>query len=73
MQRMQIRKVSPAYPEAARSEHIQGSVVMQVIIDKEGKIRDIKVISGPPELTDAAVVAARQWQYKPFLLGGPYD
>lgn len=70
IQRVQIRKVNPAYPEAARSEHIQGSVVMQVIIDREGKIRDVKVISGPPELTDAAVVAVRQWQYKPFFLMG---
>jgi protein TonB len=70
MQRLQIRKVDPAYPEAARSGHVQGSVVMQVIIDKEGKIKDVNVLSGPPELTDAAVVAVRQWQYKPsFLMG----
>jgi len=70
MQRLQIRKVNPAYPEAAQKEHIQGSVVMQVIIDKEGKISDIRVISGPAELTDSAVNAARQWLYKPFLLMG---
>lgn len=70
MQRLQIRKVNPVYPEAARSERVQGSVVMQVIIDREGKIRDVNVISGPHELTEAAVAAVRQWQYKPFFLMG---
>ncbi len=70
MERLQIRKVSPTYPEAAKKGHIQGTVVMQVIIGKEGKINDVRVISGPPELTDSAVDAARQWQYKPFLLMG---
>jgi TonB family protein len=70
MQGLQIRKVNPAYPEAARSGHIQGSIVMQVIIDREGKIRDVNVISGPPELSDAAVLAVRQWQYKPFFIMG---
>ncbi len=65
-----LKKVNPKYPKAARKARVQGSVVMAVTISKEGTIKELKVVSGPPELADAAVAAAKQWRYEPYLLMG---
>jgi TonB family protein len=65
-----IHKVPPVYPPAARMEHIQGTVRLQVLIDKEGKVAELEPVSGPKELIPAALDAVRQWRYKPALLDG---
>ena len=65
-----LRKVQPAYPPDARQAHIQGVVLLQAVISKEGVIADLKLISGPRELAPAAIEAIRQWRYKPYLLYG---
>lgn len=62
------RKVQPAYPPLARSARIQGMVVLQAVISKEGTIENLKVLTGPPMLVDAAVDAVRQWRYRPYVL-----
>ncbi len=43
---------------------------MLVVIDKEGKVGEVKVLSGDPLLTGAAVDAMKQWKYRPYLLNG---
>jgi periplasmic protein TonB len=65
-----IQKVEPVYPVEARREHIQGRVLLHTVISKEGRVADIQVISGPSELTAAAIDAVRQWRFKPYLLNG---
>lgn len=65
-----LRKVNPSYPEEARKARIQGTVLFQAKISKEGKIADLQVTSGPEALIPAATEAVRQWQYKPYLLMG---
>ncbi len=65
-----LQKVQPVYPVQARQMHIQGTVVVQAMITKEGTTRDLKVISGPPVLGRAAMDAVRQWRYKPYFLNG---
>jgi protein TonB len=65
-----IHKVNPEYPSEARAQHVQGDVVLQAVIDKSGNISEIKVVSGDPLLTGAAVKAIKQWKYRPFLLNG---
>lgn len=62
--------VVPAYPEAAHIAHISGTVVLQAIIGKDGKIRDLKAIAGPEALQGAAIQAVQQWRYRPYLLNG---
>jgi len=63
-------KVAPIYPEMARREHIQGVVVLQATISKEGRITNLTLISGPKELTESAIGAVQQWRYKPYVLNG---
>jgi protein TonB len=63
-------KVEPQYPPAARAARIQGAVVLKAIIGKDGRVDDLKVISGHPMLAQAALNAVRQWRYKPYYLNG---
>ena len=65
-----IRKVSPTYPPLARQARIQGTVVLQAQISKDGSIQNLQLISGHPMLAPAAIEAVRQWKYKPYLLNG---
>jgi protein TonB len=63
-----INRVMPVYPPLAKSARISGVVHLIGIISKDGTIRDLKVISGHPLLTKAALDAVSQWVYKPTLL-----
>jgi protein TonB len=65
-----IKKVQPVYPPEARYTHIQGSVVLEAVINKVGDVVDLEVISGPRELVPSAVNAVRMWKYRPYLLNG---
>jgi protein TonB len=65
-----IRKVTPTYPQLAKQARIQGSVVLQAEISKDGTIQNLQLISGHPMLAPAAIEAVKQWRYKPYLLNG---
>jgi len=65
-----IKKVTPNYPPLARQARIQGSVVLQAEISKEGTIQNLQLISGHAMLAPAAIEAVKQWRYKPYLLNG---
>jgi periplasmic protein TonB len=65
-----IRRVQPNYPPLARQARIQGTVVLQAQISKDGNIENLTLISGHPMLAPAAIEAVKQWKYKPYLLNG---
>jgi len=65
-----IHQVKPAYPALARQARIQGSVVLQAIIAKDGTIQNLRLVSGHPMLAPAAIDAVKQWRYKPYYLNG---
>jgi protein TonB len=67
---MLVRKVPPTYPPLARQARIQGTVILQATISKEGSIENLQLISGHPMLAPAAIEAVKQWKYKPYLLNG---
>ena len=69
-QKLRAKSVAPHYPKDAREQGIQGSVVLSVIISKDGDVRDVKLSSGHPALAQAAIDAVKQWRYKPYLLNG---
>ena len=58
------------YPDEARHERIQGTVVLRAVINKTGDVVDLEVVDGPVELVPSAVTAVRQWKYRPYLLQG---
>ena len=67
---MCIHRVEPTYPPLARSARVQGDVVLSAVIDTNGQIQNLVLVSGHPMLVPAAITAVKQWRYKPFLLNG---
>jgi TonB family protein len=68
--RLLITKVNPSYPDQARKKHVQGAVVLRVLIGDTGTVTDLSAISGDALLVPSALDAVRQWLYKPYLLNG---
>ena len=64
------RKVEPEYPTRALDAGIQGNVVLNVLIGKNGKVKNITVVSGYPLLANAAAAAVKHWRYEPWASGG---
>jgi len=65
-----IHRVQPMYPPLARQARIQGTVVLQAEISKDGSIENLRLISGHPMLAPSAIEAVKQWRYKPYFLNG---
>ena len=67
---MVLYHVDPSYPEAALRQRVQGPVVMDVYIAKNGSVQGVRVVSGPAELSDASISAVKQWRFKPVTADG---
>ena len=65
-----IKKVQPIYPRNALTMHLEGAVELMATVSAAGNITSVKVVSGEPLLTRAAVDAVKQWKYKPYQLNG---
>lgn len=70
MAEMLQSRVDPVYPQAAKDAHISGTVVLAAVIDTKGNVENLSVVSGPPELTAAAIDAVKQWTYRVYQLNG---
>ena len=65
-----ITQILPKYPSLARQTRQSGTVRLLGIIARDGRVRDLHVLDGPPLLRQAALEAVSQWVYAPTLLGG---
>ena len=65
-----IQRIEPPYPALARAARVQGDVVLSAVIDSNGHITNLLLVSGHPMLVPAAIAAVKQWRYKPYLLNG---
>jgi TonB family protein len=65
-----VHSVQPTYPADAKAKGISGTVVLHAVIGKDGTVRKLEYVSGPPELQQAAIDAVQQWRYEPTLLNG---
>jgi len=66
----EIHVEQPTYPPAAKQARIEGVVVVEATVTAEGNVEKVKVVSGPPALTQAAVDAVSRWKYEPTYLNG---
>jgi len=64
-----LYSVNPEYPRVARIAHISGTVVLEMVINKQGGVEDVKATSGHPLLVQSAIDAVRQWRYQPYMVG----
>ena len=67
---MLSRPVEPNYPLLAKQMKVQGAVVLEALIGRDGNIQDLHVLSGPTILSAAAREAVKQWRFKPYLQSG---
>ncbi len=65
-----IRDAKPIYPPEALSKRVTGVVIVQATVDREGKVRDTRLLKSVPLLDAAAIEAVRQWEFAPTLLNG---
>ena len=65
-----VHQVAPIYPALAKQDGIEGTVVLDVLVEKDGKVASLRVVSGNSLLATAAVRAVRQWRYQPSQLNG---
>ncbi len=65
-----LKSASPIYPPAARVQNISGEVKIDALIDVNGNVSSVKIISGPAMLHQAALNAVKQWKYEPAQLNG---
>lgn len=69
-----IRKVIPTYPQLAKTMRVEGTITLAATISKDGAIANLRVVSGPAVLQQAALDAVSGWRYRPYLLNGePVD
>ena len=62
-----ITRIAPDYPEIARASGTEGTVMVQALVGKDGKVKETRVVKSVPVLDDAATKAVRQWVFKPAL------
>jgi protein TonB len=65
-----VHRVEPVYPPLAKAARVQGEVLLSAVIDINGQIQNLQLVSGHPMLVPAAIAAVKQWHYKPYLLNG---
>jgi TonB family protein len=70
MEKLVIHRVDPDYPEEARPENLQGVIVLDVVVGREGTVTDVRAQNGPEVLAHAATEALRWWRFEPYRVNG---
>ena len=70
MQSLITYRTMPAYPAAAQQQGVEGTVLLDTVVGRDGRVLEVHPSSGPPELATAAVDAVKNWRFSPFTLDG---
>ncbi len=65
-----VTQPKPMYPQEARTARLQGTVRLAALIGTDGRVKDLRLIAGHPNLVEPSVEAVKQWVYRPTLLNG---
>jgi TonB family protein len=65
-----LHKVPPKYPVDARARGAQGTIVLKTVVDKDGKVANLRLVEGNAALSAAAIEAVKQWRYRPYVRDG---
>jgi protein TonB len=63
-------RVEASYPELAIRAHVEGTVILEAIVNENGEVQSVKVLRSIPLLDNAAIAAVQQWRYSPVVLNG---
>ncbi len=67
---MLVHRVEPVYPDLAARARVEGTIILEAIIDEQGGVQSLKVLRSVPLLDKAAIAAVEQWRYSPVMLNG---
>jgi len=67
---MLIARVEPRYPALAQKTRTQGQVILAAVIGRDGRVQNLRAVSGHPLLIKSAIDAVQQWRYRPTMLNG---
>jgi protein TonB len=70
MEKLVTHRADPDYPEAARSANLQGVIVLDVVVGRDGSVVDLHALNGPEVLARAAMDALRWWRFEPYRVDG---
>ena len=70
MQKLLVHRVEPVYPAEARKQRLQGVIVLNVIVGRDGAVVHMRPLNGPDILAQAAMDALRWWKFEPYRLNG---
>jgi TonB family protein len=70
MAKLVAHRVDPDYPEAARPANLQGVIVLDVVVGRDGSVLDMHALNGPEMLAEAAMDALRWWRFEPYRVEG---
>jgi periplasmic protein TonB len=65
-----VARIDPVYPPLAVTAHVQGVVILEAVVDRDGRVEKVTVLRSIPLLDRAAIDAVQQWRYSPLLLNG---
>jgi protein TonB len=65
-----LRRVAPVYPDFAAQALIEGVVILEAVVDEQGRVQEVKPLRAHPLLKEAAIDAVEQWRYEPLRLNG---
>ena len=65
-----IKDVPPVYPPVAQSARVEGIVILEATIGRDGRVADVRVLRSIPLLDQAAIDAVRQWEFTPTMMNG---
>ena len=65
-----LHRVDPQYPEAAKTQHLEGAVVLEAHVLGDGTVGNVAIVNGDPLLAEAATQAVKQWKYQPYVVDG---
>ncbi len=70
MEKLVTHRVDPDYPEAARPAKLEGVIVLDVVVGRDGSVEDVRALNGPDVLAQAAMEALRWWRFEPYRVDG---
>jgi len=70
MEKLVTHRVDPDYPAAARPEKLQGVIVLDVVVGRDGKVVAVHALNGPEILAQSATDALRWWRFEPYRVNG---
>ena len=70
MEKLVTHRVDPDYPAAARPAHLQGIIVLDIVVGRDGAVAQVRALNGPEILAQSAIAALRWWRFEPYRVNG---